>query len=265
MRAVRQDSFGVAAIGMRTRKQGFGAGYDATGGGGAVAPPCRHDPSSARRGESLNRRFLAGVAAVAAVLLVVGLLGVDRALAEWVHSSGHANIGLLRDALAVLDAAIGMHVWYWMTATVLGVLGLAGTLAGPRLPLPRRLAPALLAAGLVQAGTIAIMILGKSTMGRLRPYQVFETGDWTNLWFAGGVSFPSGHASYYFGVFLPLAATAPRAWQRAVLLAVPVLVAITRIDMSMHFLSDVATPALVAAGLAFAVGTALRRWLPAPV
>ena len=213
----------------------------------------------------MNRRFLAGVAAVAALLLVAGLLVVDRPLAEWVHTSGHAGIALLRDTLAVLDAAIGMHVWYWMTATILVVLGLAGTIAGARLRLPPRLAPALLAAGIVQAGTIGVMILGKSTMGRLRPYQVFETGDWTNLWFAGGVSFPSGHASYYFGVFVPLAAAAPRAWQRMALLAVPVFAAVTRIDMSMHFLSDVATPALVAAGLAFAVGAALRRWLPAPV
>lgn len=231
------------------------------------APLRRPTPrsTSALRGAPLNRRFLAGVAAVAAVLLVAGLLGVDRMLAEWVHASAFADIAVLRDTLAVIDAAIGMHVWYWMTATILIVLGLAGTLAGARLPLPPRLAPALLAAGLVQAGTIALMILGKSTMGRLRPYQVFETGDWTNLWFAGGVSFPSGHSSYYFGVFLPLAAAAPQGWQRALLLVVPVFAAITRIDMSMHFLSDVATPPLLAAGLAFAVGAALRRWLPAPV
>lgn len=213
----------------------------------------------------LNPRFLAGVGAVAALLVVVGLLGLDYPLARWVHASGFENAPALSETLAVLDAALGMHVWYWMMATTFVVLGLAGMLAAPRLRLPPRLAPAILAAGLVQAGTIAVMILGKSTMGRLRPYQVLETGDWTTVWFAGGVSFPSGHSSWYFGLFLPLAAAVPRTWQRVVLLALPLFAAITRIDMSMHFLSDVSTPALVAAGLALLVGAAMRRWLPAPM
>lgn len=213
----------------------------------------------------MNRRFLAGAGALAALLVTAGLCGLDYALARWVHASRFGNAPILRDTLAMLDAAVGMHVWYWMMATTFVVLGLAGMLAARRLRLPPRLAPALLAAGLVQAGTITVMILGKSTMGRLRPYQVIENGDWSMVWFAGGVSFPSGHSSWYFGLFLPLAAAAPRAWQRIALLVVPVFAAVTRVDMSMHFLSDVSTPPLVAACLALLVGAAMRRCLPAPM
>ena len=213
----------------------------------------------------MNPRLLVGVGTVAALLVIAGFLGVDYPLARWVHASGFENAPILRDTLAVLDTALGMHVWYWMMATIFVVLGLAGMLAARRLRLPPRLAPAMLAAGLVQAGTIAVMILGKSTMGRLRPHQVFESGDWSSVWFAGGASFPSGHSSWYFGLFLPLAAAAPRVWQRVALLAVPVFAAVTRIDMSMHFLSDVSTPALVAACLALVIGAVMRRWLPAPM
>ena len=231
------------------------------GAASSLLPPAHPLPWGTR----LNPRFLVGVGAVAALLVVAGLLGLDYPLARWIHASGFENAPALSGTLAVLDAALGMHVWYWMMATILVALGLAGMLAARRLRLPPRLAPALLAAGLVQAGTIAVMILGKSTMGRLRPYQVFETGDWSTIWFAGGVSFPSGHSSWYFGLFLPLAAAVPRLWQRVALLGVPVFAAVTRIDMSMHFLSDVSTPPLVAACLALLVGAAMRRWLPAPM
>ena len=44
-----------------------------------------------------------------------------------------------------------------------------------------------------------VMLLGKDFFGRLRPAQLFESGDWSHPWFAGGVSFPSGHLAFYAG------------------------------------------------------------------
>lgn len=199
------------------------------------------------------------------MLLLAGLAGVDAPLARGVHASGYENAAVFRITLDALDHAAGIHVWFWLAACLCIGLGLAGTLAGARLPLPRRLAPALFTAGLVQAATIGLMILGKSSFGRLRPHQVMASGDWSSVWFMQGGSFPSGHSAFYFGLFLPLAAAAPRAWQRALLIAVPCFAVCARIDMSMHFLSDVSASCVIAAAVALVAAGVMRRWLPAPM
>ncbi|HET9032407.1 MAG TPA: phosphatase PAP2 family protein, partial [Dokdonella sp.] len=128
--------------------------------------------------------------------------------------------------------------------------------------LSRHLALAVFSAGLVQAATLGLMILGKNTFGRLRPMQLLESGDWSVLWFVGGGSFPSGHGAFYFGLFLPLAASAPRIWQRISLLAIPLFAICARLDMGKHFLSDVTCSALIAACVALLVSLLVRRWQP---
>ena len=92
---------------------------------------------------------------------------------------------------------------------------------------------------------MATLVTGvaKNLFGRLRPFQVLESGDWTHAWFVNGNSFPSGHAGYYFGLFLPLAWLFPR-WRWPLLLA-PWFIAIARINANDHFVSDVAASMLV--------------------
>ncbi len=199
-------------------------------------------------------RLLIVVALVAAILLAVGLVGVDYPLARWVHGSGIENLGVFRHGLAVLDILFGISIWFWLAATACAVIGAVALL--PALRVPRRLAVALLVAGAVQFATLQTMIQMKAYFGRLRPHQVLESGDWNAIWHAGGGSFPSGHSAFYFGLLLPLAAFAVRRWQRALLLTIPLLVVLARIDMSMHFLSDVSMSALIAALFAL-----LAAWL----
>ena len=155
----------------------------------------------------MNLRFIAAVGAVALAFLAAGLAGLDGPLARWIHASGLENAALFRVPLGVLDHVLGIHAWFWLAACVCIGLGLAGTLAGARLPLPPRLAPTLLAAGLVQAGAIGLMIR-QERFGRLRPHLVLASGDWgrSGSWCG---SFPSGHSAFYRPV-LPLAAAAPR-------------------------------------------------------
>ena len=93
------------------------------------------------------------------------------------------------------------------------------------------------------------------------PAQVFDSGDWTHVWFAGGGSFPSGHAAFYFGLLLPLAAACPVRWQRLAVLAIPTYVVLARIDLAKHFLSDVAASALIAAIYSLIAAVLARRWL----
>ncbi len=175
----------------------------------------------------MRHRLLVIVALVAATLVAVGLLGADYPLAHWIHGSAIDNLGMFRHGLEVLDTLFGMTIWYWLAATVSIVIGAITML--PALRVPRRLATALLVAGLVQFATLQTMIQMKGYFGRLRPHQVFESGDWNVVWHAGGGSFPSGHSAFYFGLLLPLAAFAVRRWQRVLLLAIPVFAVMARI------------------------------------
>jgi len=210
----------------------------------------------------MNQRLLLWTAAVAAALMALGLLGLDYPLAHWIHASGWANAAPFDAGLYAMDVVLGLHVWYWLAACVVAAAGLVGIALGSRLPLPPRLAPTLLVAALVQAATIGLMMLGKGTFGRLRPSQLFESGAWEQAWFVGGGSFPSGHCAFYFGLFVPLAAAAPRPWQRAALLAIPAFVFVARLNLEKHFLADVSASALLAALLALLASVLARRWLP---
>lgn len=208
----------------------------------------------------MNRRFLLFSALLAASLVALGLLFLDQPLAHWMQGSSLRDAAFFTKGLVILDTLLGLRISYWLAAGVLISASLLGVVFAAYLHLPRGLAPSLLVAGLTQALTIGLMMLGKNTFGRMRPVELFESGDWTVLWFAGGGSFPSGHAAFYFGLFLPLAAAVPRIWQRAVLLAIPLFVALARLDMLRHFLSDVAASALVAALVALLLSPLAQRW-----
>lgn len=208
----------------------------------------------------MNRRLLATVAAIAAVFLVLGLLGIDRPLAEWVRASGLENAAAFAQGLGAFDFVSGLHLWFWLAGCTALAIGLIGFLARREQRWPR----ALITAALVQFATLATMIAGKDHFGRLRPHQVFESGDWSQVWFAGGGSFPSGHSAFYFGLLLPLAAACPVRRLRFVLLAIPVFVVLARIDLAKHFLSDVSASALIAALYAWLLASVARPWLPEP-
>lgn len=100
--------------------------------------------------------------------------------------------------------------------------------------------------------------LMKWVFGRLRPYQWLNAPPEAALWFAGGTSFPSGHAGYYAAVAGGLAIRFPR--YAPYLLLVPVFVATQRVLSGMHYLSDVLTGiamALIAAAI-------MADWLRPP-
>jgi membrane-associated phospholipid phosphatase len=208
----------------------------------------------------MDRRFLSWAAAIAAVAAIAGFLGLDRPLAEWVHSSGIEQARVFSVGLAALDATSGLAIWLWGIGCVALVVGLIGLALRRADRWPR----ALIAALLVQFATLETMILGKDHFGRLRPQEVLSTGDWSHVWYAGGNSFPSGHSAFYFGLLLPLAAACPIRWLRVVLVAIPVYVVAARIDLAKHFLSDVSVSALIAAIYALLLATLLRNWMPPP-
>jgi membrane-associated phospholipid phosphatase len=208
----------------------------------------------------MDRRLLLWTAAVAALLIVAGIVWLDRPIAELVRASGIEQARFFAYGLAALDTITGLSLWFWglgWATLAIGVVGLAIRRA-------ERWPRALIAAAIVQFATMGTMILGKDHFGRMRPQQVFESGDWSHIWFVGAGSFPSGHSAFYFGLLLPLAAACPIRWLRVVLIAVPIFVVLARIDLAKHFLSDVSASAFIAAIYALILATLIRRWLPAP-
>jgi len=206
----------------------------------------------------MDRRLPAWTAAIAATLFLLGLFAIDRPLAEALRANGLAHARAFEWGLGALDTLAGMHVWFWLAGWVTLGFGLLGLAFARAARWPRALA----IAGAVQLLTLGAMVLGKDAFGRLRPFQLLDGGDWSHAWHAGGGSFPSGHSAFYFGLLLPLAAACPRAWQRVVLVAIPVFAILARIDLEKHFLSDVAASALIAALLTLLAATLARRWLP---
>lgn len=82
-----------------------------------------------------------------------------------------------------------------------------------------------------------------------RPSKVFETI--ADLHFVDGVnlysrhSFPSGHSTTAFALFLFLAFLAPNKWMRYVCFAIALLTAFSRVYISQHFFEDIYIGSLI--------------------
>jgi membrane-associated phospholipid phosphatase len=149
---------------------------------------------------------------------------------------------------------------------ILVLLGLAGCYLAPgfaeRLAGPIRKVAAIFIT--VAAAGLADDAL-KIVFGRARPY-VWLAGDDSGFGFfrygSKFASFPSGHTTTSVAAALALGAVFPR-WRPAFLLAA-FLIALSRIVLDVHYLSDVIAGALLGAMVAFLILTALRKrgWLP---
>ncbi len=206
----------------------------------------------------MSRSALAWTAAVAIVLACVSVFAVDRGIALVVHDSGIESAAIIVRSRELLDTLTGYRF------SGIGDLLLGGCLAGVGLlwTFSRRsnaTARALIFTGLVQLATIATTSHLKGLFGRLRPYQLIERGDWNQIWFAGGTSFPSGHVAFFWGLFLPLAYLYPR--YRVPLLVIPVFIAFARIVENVHFLSDVLGSIALAALITLLAAVLLGRWI----
>ncbi|MET1111842.1 MAG: phosphatase PAP2 family protein [Allosphingosinicella sp.] len=176
------------------------------------------------------------------LLVLAGLAGADPYLARTDFTADGVDRAW-GEALTLLDLASGKEISTFLLGAT---LVLAALLRNGF----RRLAlwtGRLFYVGAVQLSCTAIADFAKPPFGRLRPFQAMAEGD---RWFMGADfgSFPSGHAAFYSGLFLPLAFLFPR-WAAA-LLAVPLLVGAQRILSHDHYASDVGASFLLAAAVA---------------
>jgi undecaprenyl-diphosphatase len=102
------------------------------------------------------------------------------------------------------------------------------------------------AAGLAVAEGILLFTFLKKRVGRPRPCQL-EAHCWATLLPPDQFSFPSGHSITAFAVAVPLGLVYPVLW--APLLFCAASVAISRVVLGLHFLTDVVAGCALGSGL----------------
>lgn len=209
----------------------------------------------------MNKRTLALTAFVCALLALASIYAFDRRLAEAVHASAIASAAVFVAGTHALDAISGRSLLHdhLLSSMLLGGILFALGVLGWLFNRSSLFARALVFTGGVQLATIAAAFGLKQFFGRQRPFEIFGHGDWQHVWFAGGNSFPSGHNAFFWGLFLPLMYLFPR-W-RIPLLIVPLFIALARIDMSFHFLSDVLASIALAALVTLLAATLCASWI----
>jgi undecaprenyl-diphosphatase len=139
--------------------------------------------------------------------------------------------------LYVISATRGGDGWLWYA------MGLAIALLGGKSRFE-----AMGAAGLSSVLSILLFIFLKRLTGRRRPCQI-EPHCWATLLPPDQFSFPSGHTMTAFAVAIPLSLFYPTL--TIGLLFCALSIAMSRILLGMHFLSDVVAGALIGTGLGY--------------
>jgi membrane-associated phospholipid phosphatase len=200
-------------------------------------------PPPRRPSPSVLRSLLAW-GALAGVATLLCFVALDQPVARWL--SRWEPSPLWGRLLSVIDMVGGLSwpkrslalgpvtldVTRWALALALGITALIAT----ALPSLRSHARAWWFLTLVHLGSRLAMVELKEATGRLRPSDWLPQGG-PSFFVDGGLSFPSGHVTYYFGLVLPLVLVLPRParW----LLLIPALVATCRVAVNAHFLGDV--------------------------
>jgi undecaprenyl-diphosphatase len=139
--------------------------------------------------------------------------------------------------LYVISATRGGDGWLWY-AMGLAILVLGG----------KTRFEAVGAAGVSSVASILLFVCLKRLTGRRRPCQI-EPHCWATLLPPDQFSFPSGHTMTAFAVAIPLSLFYPTL--TIGLLFCALSIAMSRILLGMHFLSDVVAGALIGTGLGY--------------
>jgi membrane-associated phospholipid phosphatase len=192
----------------------------------------------------MNRMLAPAHVVVGFMLAALGILLLDRPVAELVHDTIE-GAWLFEQGTALLDRVTGKEISKFLLGGAILLTGAGLTVAA------RPAGRATLYVGATQLFATLVTGVTKNVFGRLRPSEQFADPRWDAGWFVDGGSFPSGHAGFYFGLCLPLAVLFPK-W-RWPILAVAWFIAVARVVGSYHYVSDVGASIAVAGLLAWAL------------
>ena len=111
------------------------------------------------------------------------------------------------------------------------------------------------AAASAEAATVVLFHFIKKASKRKRPCHL-ESHCWSKILPPYQFSFPSGHAMSAFAIAVPLCILYPQL--AAALLALSVSIAVSRVILGMHFVSDVVVGSLMGAGLGYGAYLLIR-------
>jgi membrane-associated phospholipid phosphatase len=180
------------------------------------------------------------------VALLDGIHALDTAVSAFGESARSAPLTVL---------FLLASTW-WVKWPLIAAVGAACDRPWRRL-LPRAAVASLSA---VAAAGLAVMIL-KETFDRARPPLADASIDAVGL-LPASASFPSGHAATAFAAAVAVGIVHPRL--RRPLLALAALVAVSRVYLGMHFLTDVVIGSLLGVAIGAVAGTVVRAVAPAP-
>jgi undecaprenyl-diphosphatase len=106
-----------------------------------------------------------------------------------------------------------------------------------------------------EVATVVLFRVIKKASKRKRPCQL-ESHCWSKILPPDQFSFPSGHAMSAFAVAVPLCILYPQL--EPALLALSVSIAVSRVILGMHFVSDVVVGSLMGAGLGYGAHLLIR-------
>ncbi len=202
---------------------------------------------------SPNRRFVVVQIVLAVALTCLGLLGLDWVVAEYLRTSGWEGLAFFLRGTELLDFVTGKDLSKFLIGLLLSACA-GGLLLAAR---TKALGRSLLYVGIVQLLTTLVAGVSKNAFGRLRPFELLQSGDWSHAWFVGGSAFPSGHAGFYFGLIMPLAYAFPRLrWPLAI---VSWFIVVARVNANHHFISDVAASVVLAGALTLSFAPLVDR------
>ena len=176
-----------------------------------------------------------------AVAAMVAIVDFDRRLAVAIEPLA----GVARGLSAPIVTALEWVTLLPLTKFALGFLFLAVGLVLAWRPRTREVGRFLGVVGGVHMTARLIVGVLKPPFGRLRPYEMLASAEPDDRWFAGGSSFPSGHAVHFWALALPIAYRWPGT--RWPLFGAALLVSLSRIVVNDHYLGDVLTSIAVAA------------------
>jgi membrane-associated phospholipid phosphatase len=176
---------------------------------------------------------------------------VDQPLARWL-ATRETLPAVWDHGIDALEIVFGFPISKYALAIVCA----AGMVATTAIPRWRSHAPAWMFVTATQLVTRIAMGWMKTAFGRLRPNEWLAHGGGAATFFRDGASFPSGHVVLFAGVIVPLAIVAPRVGRP--LFVIVALVAMARIAVMAHFLSDVTGAIAVVCALAWMCGAVIR-------
>ena len=172
-------------------------------------------------------------------LITICIIQVDRPLAVFIHTHVASLQQPFNKLLSVLELSEFTISRYIVAALVLAV---ALFLLLRDKTNQRAKIFFFIAATMVS--TRLVVRLLKMLFERNRPFVYINDPSVNDFFGAGSDSFPSGHAANYFSFFLPLTVLFPRyTWA---LLIIPIIVAMQRVIVNEHYLSDVLAGVLIA-------------------